>query len=118
MGHNPKKYKFIDTFCGYSHISFYTLSFAEYLLFQKVRTGKESENIRKDFSLFLRSGGFPVLHVSDYTEETAGRVVYDIYSSIRYAKYVTIIKSMLSHLMKYGMIILKAFNTCTLLIFC
>ncbi len=66
----------------YVEIILYTLSFAEYLLFQQVRTGKESENIRNDFSLFLRSGGFPVLHVSDYTEETAGRVVYDIYSSI------------------------------------
>ena len=66
----------------YVEIILYTLSFAEYLLFQQVRTGKESEDIRKDFSLFLRSGGFPVLHVSDYTEETAGRVVYDIYSSI------------------------------------
>jgi predicted AAA+ superfamily ATPase len=66
----------------YVEIILYTLSFAEYLQFQQVRTGKESENIRKDFSLFLRSGGFPVLHVSDYTEETAGRVVYDIYSSI------------------------------------
>lgn len=66
----------------YVEIILYTLSFAEYLLFQQVRTGKESDNIRKDFSLFLRSGGFPVLHVSDYTEETASRVVYDIYSSI------------------------------------
>ena len=66
----------------YVEIILYTLSFAEYLLFQQVRTGKESEDIRKEFTLFLRSGGFPVLHVSDYAEETAGRVVYDIYSSI------------------------------------
>jgi len=66
----------------YVEIILYTLSFAEYLLFQQVRTGKESANTRKDFSLFLRSGGFPVLHVSDYTDESAGRVVYDIYSSI------------------------------------
>ena len=34
------------------------------------------------FAGFLRSGGFPVLHVTDYEEETARKVVYDIYSSI------------------------------------
>ena len=32
--------------------------------------------------LSLRSGGFPVLHVTNYEEETATKVVYDIYSSI------------------------------------
>lgn len=66
----------------YVEIVLYTLSFSEYLFFRQVHTGKESENTRKDFSLFVRSGGFPVLHTSDWTEETAGRVVYDIYSSI------------------------------------
>jgi len=66
----------------YVEISLNTLSFAEYLLFSRVRTGKEAEDIRKEFRGFLRSGGFPVLHVADYTEETAGRLVYDIYSSI------------------------------------
>lgn len=66
----------------YVEINLYTLSFAEYLLFRQVRTGKNPVDIRKEFTIFLRFGGFPVLHVSDYTEETAGRVVYDIYSSI------------------------------------
>jgi predicted AAA+ superfamily ATPase len=66
----------------YVVINLYTLSFAEYLLFRQVRTGKNPVDIRKEFTIFLRSGGFPVLHVSDYAEETAGRVVYDIYSSI------------------------------------
>lgn len=66
----------------YVEIILYTLSFAEYLMFKQIRTGKKSEDIRKELTLFLRSGGFPVLHVSDYSEETAGRVVYDIYSSI------------------------------------
>lgn len=66
----------------YVEINLYTLSFAEYLLFRQVRTGKNPVDIRKEFTIFLRFGGFPVLHVSDYAEETAGRVVYDIYSSI------------------------------------
>ena len=66
----------------YVEIVLYTLSFSEFLLFKQVRTGKKSEDIRKEFTIYLRSGGFPVLHVADYTDETAGRVVYDIYSSI------------------------------------
>jgi predicted AAA+ superfamily ATPase len=66
----------------YVEINLYTLSFAEYLLFRQAHSGKESEDIRQEFTGFLRSGGFPVLQVADYNEETAGRMVYDIYSSI------------------------------------
>jgi len=66
----------------YVEIDLYTLSFEEYLLFKRVQTGTETEDQRLEFSGFLRSGGFPVLQIADYSEETAGRVVYDIYSSI------------------------------------
>ena len=66
----------------YVEINLYTLSFSEYLLFRQVRTGIDPTDTRQEFTGFLRSGGFPVLQVADYTEETAGRVVYDIYSSI------------------------------------
>lgn len=66
----------------YAEININTLSFAEYLLFRQVLTGKKIADIRQEFRKFMRSGGFPVLHVADYTEETAGRLVYDIYSSI------------------------------------
>lgn len=66
----------------YVEINLYTLSFQEYLLFRHVRTGKEPEDLHKEFTAYLRSGGFPVLHIADYTEETAFRVVFDIYSSI------------------------------------
>ena len=66
----------------YVEVNVYTLSFREYLLFRQVLTGKEPADNRQEFTGFLRSGGFPVLQVADYTEETAGRVVYDIYSSI------------------------------------
>lgn len=66
----------------YAEINISTLSFAEYLLFRQVLSGKKHADIRKMFRNFMRSGGFPVLHVADYTEETAGRLVYDIYSSI------------------------------------
>ena len=66
----------------YVEISLYTLSFSEYLHFRKVRLAKETGDIRKEFRTFLRRGGFPVLHVADYADETADRIVFDIYSSI------------------------------------
>ena len=66
----------------YVEISLYTLSFSEYLHFRKVRLRKETGDPREEFRTFLRRGGFPVLHVADYADETADRIVFDIYSSI------------------------------------
>lgn len=66
----------------YVELNLFTLSFAEYLHFRKERSDISINNIRNEFSGFLRSGGFPVLHVADYEDETAGKVVFDIYSSI------------------------------------
>jgi len=66
----------------YVELNLFTLSFAEYLHFRKERSDISIDNIRNEFSGFLRSGGFPVLHVADYEDETAGKVVFDIYSSI------------------------------------
>ena len=43
----------------YVEISLNTLSFAEYLLFRRVRTGKEAEDIRKEFRGFLQVWRFP-----------------------------------------------------------
>lgn len=66
----------------YVELNLYTLSFSEYLQFRRELKGIDPENIRNEFGGFLRSGGFPVLHIADYEEETASKVVYDIYSSI------------------------------------
>ncbi len=66
----------------YVELNLFTLSFAEYLQFKKELKGIKVDNIRNEFAGFLRSGGFPVLHVTDYEDDTAGKVVYDIYSSI------------------------------------
>ena len=30
----------------------------------------------------MRLGGFPAIHIAEYTEESAYKIVYDIYSSI------------------------------------
>lgn len=34
------------------------------------------------FFHYLRKGGFPVIHTADYPDESAYKVVYDIYSSV------------------------------------
>ncbi len=52
-----------------------TLSFAETLDFAAA-TGRQT-----DFRHFLRFGGFPVLHTSEYTADEAYQIVGDVYAS-------------------------------------
>lgn len=66
----------------YVELNLFTLSFAEYLQFRNELSGIHTQDVRNEFVGYMRSGGFPVLHVSEYDEETAWKVVYDIYSSI------------------------------------
>jgi len=64
----------------YVEIPIYTLSYKEFLDFRNhYFKGKNTEN---PFVHYLRFGGFPVIHTADYSEETAYKVVYDIYSSV------------------------------------
>ena len=65
----------------YIEIQVYALSFSEYLLFKLRRTEVEPFNFYREFDFFLRRGGFPALHTAEYTDETAYKIVYDIYSS-------------------------------------
>lgn len=65
----------------YIEFHIHTLSFSEYLLFKRVRTHEAGLNLYREFDIFLRMGGFPVLHTGDYDYETAYKVVFDIYSS-------------------------------------
>lgn len=64
----------------YVEIPIYTLSYKEFLDFRH-HYFKE-ENTANSFVQYLRFGGFPVIHTADYSEETAYKVVYDIYSSV------------------------------------
>lgn len=63
----------------YVEISIYTLSYAESL---KFNSEYEVDNIAEPFTEYLRKGGFPVLYTGHYPEETAYKIVYDIYSSV------------------------------------
>lgn len=65
----------------YIEIQVYTLSFSEYLSFKLHRTKVEPTNYYREFDFFLRRGGFPALHTAEYPDETAYKIVHDIYSS-------------------------------------
>lgn len=64
----------------YVEIPVFTLSFEEFNTFRK-HYFKE-DYTEKSFENYLRLGGFPVIHTTNYTLETAYKVVYDIYSSV------------------------------------
>lgn len=66
----------------YVEIPIYTLSFAEYLQFREFYFPNEKNDLYSAFENYMHSGGFPVIHTAKYSEETAGKVVFDIYSSI------------------------------------
>jgi len=66
----------------YIEIPIYTLSFAEYLQFNSAYSPDNKQSIKKAFTTYLRMGGFPVLYTANYSEETAYKIVYDIYSSV------------------------------------
>ncbi|HEY9221629.1 MAG TPA: ATP-binding protein [Lutibacter sp.] len=66
----------------YVEIPIYTLSFEEYLQFRKHYSPEVPQNNRTSFQSYLSLGGFPVIHTSNYSEETAYKVVFDIYSSV------------------------------------
>jgi len=55
--------------------------YKEFLDFREFYFTKE-QNSGNLFPRYLRMGGFPVIHTADYTEDSAYKVVYDIYSSV------------------------------------
>ncbi|SMO35304.1 hypothetical protein SAMN06265379_101209 [Saccharicrinis carchari] len=65
----------------YIEFHIFPLSFKEYLFFKKERKREITDNY-KEFEIYLRTGGFPVLHISDYSYDTAYKIVFDIYSSV------------------------------------
>lgn len=65
----------------YVEFPVYTLSYKEFLEFRKAYFDEIWDEERL-FELYLRKGGFPVIHTADYADESAYKVVYDIYSSV------------------------------------
>lgn len=64
----------------YVEIPVYTLSYREFLDFRQHYFPEKSTEV--PFTEYLRKGGFPVIHTADYPEDSAYKVVYDIYSSV------------------------------------
>ena len=73
----------LATFLAGRYVEFhiYPLSFKEYLVFKERRTSV-IQDIYTEFETYMRYGGFPVLHISDYSPEEAYKIVFDIYSSV------------------------------------
>ncbi|QRX64212.1 ATP-binding protein [Dysgonomonadaceae bacterium zrk40] len=65
----------------YVEIPVYTLSYREFLAFRESYFS-DRQNKGNLFLEYLRKGGFPVIHTADYPDESAYKVVYDIYSSV------------------------------------
>jgi uncharacterized protein len=66
----------------YIEINVTPLSFKENLEFKRIFTGAEITDIQKEFIRYIRLGGFPVIHIADYSYEDAYKIINDIYASV------------------------------------
>jgi predicted AAA+ superfamily ATPase len=71
----------ISTYLTGRYIQFrvFPLSFAEYLIFRNAY-GTAADN-HSEFARYLRFGGFPALHLQEYSTDEAYTIVRDIYNS-------------------------------------
>lgn len=72
----------LATFLAGRYVEFQiqTLTFRECLSFN-TELQNSAKSKHEKFDYFLRIGGFPVLHTSNYSLESAYKIVFDIYSS-------------------------------------
>lgn len=78
----------LATYLTGRYVSFrvFPLSFSEYLEFRRSYT--EPEKPKEELLRYLRYGGFPALHLREYSAEEAYTVVRDIYSSVIFTDIV------------------------------
>lgn len=78
----------ISTYLTGRYISFnvFTLSFAEYLSFKAAYD--MSDDPKKELALYIRSGGFPAVHLQKYSQEDVYTIVRDIYNSVIFSDIV------------------------------
>jgi predicted AAA+ superfamily ATPase len=79
----------ISTYLTGRYISFriFPLSFAEYLTFRK-EYGESVHDLHSELARYLRMGGFPAIHLQEYTPDEAYPIVKDIYNSTIYTDIV------------------------------
>ncbi|MEQ8199433.1 MAG: ATP-binding protein, partial [Clostridiaceae bacterium] len=73
----------LATYIAGRYVEFHinTLSFKEYLKFKEIRTKNKELDIHKEIREFIRYGGFPAIHINEYSYDTAYMIISDIYSS-------------------------------------
>jgi predicted AAA+ superfamily ATPase len=78
----------ISTYLTGRYIQFHVfpLSFAEYLMFRS-EYGK-ADNTHAEFARYIRFGGFPAIHLKEYSVDEAYTIVKDIYNSTIYTDIV------------------------------
>lgn len=59
-----------------------TLTFSESLDFAEALTGTRPTDVHSAFRTYLRRGGFPILHMAAYSDDSAMLIVNGIYSSV------------------------------------
>jgi predicted AAA+ superfamily ATPase len=71
----------ISTYLTGRYVQFrvFPLSFSEYLTFRKEYG--TTDNVYTEFVRYLRFGGFPAIHLKEYTQDEAYAIVHDIYNS-------------------------------------
>ena len=65
----------------YIEIPVSTLSFAEALAFRKAYSPTSMGTIPQEINHYIRAGGFPAVHIGNYSFEEGYRIVKDIYAS-------------------------------------
>ncbi len=65
----------------YVEIPVYTLSYREFLAFRN-EYNKDAQSSNSRFDEYVRKGGFPAIHHYVYDDESAYKVIQDIYSSV------------------------------------
>lgn len=78
----------ISTYLTGRYVSFhiFTLSFAEYLDF--VKEYREITDTHKELVEYIKFGGFPAIHLQEYTSDEVYTIVKDIYNSTIYSDIV------------------------------
>ena len=70
----------------YVELTLYTLSFQEFLSFKTHYSqqviAQDKSSLLTAFNEYLRKGGFPVVHIADYEQDTIDKIVQDIYDSV------------------------------------
>ncbi len=66
----------------YIQFTIYTLSFKEFLQFKKHYSDTKPQDNYSEFKNYLRYGGFPAIHTTNFTIEQTYKIVFDIYSSV------------------------------------